>query len=184
VRNNRPSRWLIGLTGVALFTATACAGPTRPPPLTLDPIDVSSYASAPCSLLTPQRAVRRHLQPPGSPVSGTAPGCRWAPTTPKFPAITANATTTEGLADLHRSDFSYFHPGTVAGYPAITTVTGTDAPHAGHCSVRVGVAEHSRVDVTADYPSATANNPFSTDPCADATTLATEIVDALASGNP
>jgi hypothetical protein len=167
---------------VVILSATACGTP-GPSPFALDPLNISADVGAPCTLLTPERAIRRHLQPPGTPVSGAEPGCRWNPIDPGFPSITANATT-GGLAALHRPDYTYFQPTHIDGYPAVQTATGPNAPHAGHCSVRVGVADHSRIDVTADYAAVTKHNAFSADPCADATTLAAEIVNFLAAASP
>jgi hypothetical protein len=179
VRRARPLAWLLLVTALA---ATGCAS-SKPSPFAPDPLDVTAAIAAPCSLLTPQRALRRHLQPPGSLVTGAEPGCRWNPTDPRDPSITANATN-EGLAALHRGDFSYFQPIRIDLFPAVQTATGANAPHAGHCSVRVGVGDHARIDVTADYPAVTRDNHFSTDPCADATTLAAEIVNFLAAASP
>jgi hypothetical protein len=175
------------LAALALLTVLGLAGCGRsgpPPPLTLDPLDVSQYTGAPCSLLTPDRAARRHLTSPGTPVSGTEPGCRWSSDAPNFPSITASATTTQGLSDLNRSDYSFFQPTKIDRYSAVQTATNPGGPRAGHCTVRVGVASHSNVDVSADYPAVTAGNAFSADPCADADTLATEIVGSLLAGSP
>lgn len=161
-----------------------CGHPT-PPSVTLDPIDVSHYAADPCTLLTPDRAQRRHLAPKGTVVSGTEPGCRWSSTRPVFPSITAGASTGQGLADLDRTAYSYFQTGgMIDGYPAVQTATGPGGPRGGNCTARVGVGPHATVSVTADYPTVTSANAFSADPCADADTMATEIVGALAAGSP
>jgi hypothetical protein len=186
VVRERPGRRIsvpVALAAAVLGLLAGCSsGP--PPSVTLDPVDISGYATAPCTLLTPDRAQRRHLQPPGTVVGGAEPGCRWNPTEQKYPSITADPDTSGGLAALHRGDYTYFVPSKIAGYPAVTTASGPGAPHTGHCSVRVGVSPHSRIDVTADYPAVTHDNLFSADPCADATTMATEIVDGLAAGSP
>jgi hypothetical protein len=176
------------LLPVSALLLAGC-GSSRLPPINLDPLDVSAYVSRPCTLLTPQRATRRHLVPPGTSVTtggGTdVPACHWDSATATFPPITAAATTAGGLAGLNRHAFTYFqNSGPVDGYPSVLTSTAPGGPHAGHCTVRVGVAPDSQVEVSADYPAVSSANRFSSDPCADADTLAVEMVGALAAGSP
>jgi len=172
------------LSGLAL---AGCAHPA-PPSNALDPIDVSQYAAHPCDLLAPARATRRHLTPPGTVIDDSTspePGCRWSSAAPAWPSITATANTDQGLSDLDRKTYAYFQGGgMIDGYPAVQTATNPGGPRGGHCTTRVGVGPHSTVVVSADYPAVTRANAFSADACADAQTMATEIVGSLASGAP
>jgi Protein of unknown function (DUF3558) len=180
---------------LAVACAAGCAAPPPPrlsPPITLDQLDVSRYSDAPCTLLRPDRAARRHLTPPGTPTTDAAtdaatrgPGCRWAPTGPDYPTITAGASTTEGLEDVYRkrASYSHFAPTDIAHYPAAELSTAPGGPRGGRCTVRIGVADHSTVTVTAGYPPS-ADSPFAADPCGDADTVAIEVMGQLLAGSP
>jgi hypothetical protein len=185
------------LSTAAMMLVAGCGTPTPTPTptptITLDPVDVSGYDTQPCTLLTPTRAQRRHLSTPGrmitsrasGGISPTTPGCHWDSDAPRFPPITAGASSTQGLADLDRHDFTYFRDsGMIDGYPDVQTATTPGGPAGGHCTTRVGVGPHATVDVSADYPTVTYSNLFSSDPCADADTMATEIVGGMISASP
>jgi hypothetical protein len=178
------SRMCLRIVVLLLALGGCAAAPSArlSPRITLDQLDVSQYGSAPCTILRPDRAARRHLTPPGSPVSDPAvdgPGCQWAPTGSGYPTITAGASTTEGLEDIYRQRgrYSYFAPTDIAHYPAVQLSTAPGGPRAGRCTVQVGVA------VTAGYPPGS-KSAFSSDPCGDADTLAIEIVGQLLAGSP
>jgi hypothetical protein len=193
VTNPARARTYLGRAALLLAVASAagCAAPPPPrlsPPITLDQLDVSGYSGAPCTLLRPDRAARRHLAPPGRPVADAATGgagCQWAPSGPGYPTITAGASTTEGLEDVYRrrAAYSHFTPTDIANYPAVELSTDPGGAHTGRCTVRIGVADHATVTVTADYPPSS-HSPFAADPCGDADTLATEIMGQLLAASP
>jgi hypothetical protein len=193
VTNPPRARTHLGRAALLLAVAGAAGCATPPParlspPITLDQLDVSRYSGAPCTLLRPDRAARRHLVPPGRPVTDPAtggPGCQWAPAGPGYPAITAGASTTEGLEDVYqgRAGYSYFAPTDIAHYPAAELSTAPGGPHAGRCTVRIGVADRATISVTAAYPPSS-GSPFAADPCGDADTLATEVMGQLLAASP
>lgn len=182
--------WLTLVIGVAAAVAGCAAPPPAhlAPPITLDQLDVAQYAGAPCTLLRPDRAARRHLTAPGTPVTDAAtggPGCRWTPAAPHYPAVTAAASTGVGLEDVYRgrAHDTTFTPIDIAHYPAVELSTDPGGTRAGRCTVQVGVADHSTIAVTADYPPFT-DSAFASDPCGDADTLAIEIMGQLLAGSP
>lgn len=181
---------LRGAAAVLLVMAASGCSTSSPrplaPPITLDQLDVTHYGAAPCGLLRPDRAVRRHLVPPGAVIDNAGgPACRWNPDLPAYPAITAAANTAEGLEQLYqrRGRFPFFEPTEIANYPAVHTTSDPAGPRAGHCTVHVGVADTATLDVTADY-NAGSRGAFAAQPCSDADTLATEIMGQLLAGSP
>lgn len=175
------------VTAVAAGCAAAPPGHLAPP-ITLDQLDVGPYGGAPCTLLRADRAARRHLTAPGTPVTDAAtggPGCRWAPAGPRYPTVTAGASTIVGLEDVYRgrAHDTAFTPIHIAHYPAVELSTVPGGIRAGRCTVQIGVADHSTIAVTADYPPFT-DSAFASDPCGDADTLATEIMGQLLAGSP
>lgn len=171
--------WAV-LAGV-LAGCSPAAAPTRlSPPITLDQLDVTAAASAPCGLLRPDRAVRRHLTPEGVPGSGPdGPVCRWSPTAERVPAFTAGIELGQGLEGLYRrrAQLPSFEATDIAHYPAVHTRDG-----ARRCTTRVGVADGGMLAVTADDDGQAVRSPL--DPCSDADTLATEIMGQLLAGSP
>jgi hypothetical protein len=151
------------------------------PTVTLDPLDVSRFASKPCDLLRDDRATRRHLAVPGTvTASPNGPACHWTPTQPRVPTYTAGVDPHAGLNDVaaHSGDYSLVESTSIAHYPAIHTrdrAAGSDA----RCSTRVGVAEDSQVIVTADDNDVAVRS--SVDTCSQADLLATEILGQLLS---
>jgi hypothetical protein len=168
---------------VGALAAGGCGGPATVPKIDLDPLDVSAFATQPCQLLAPARAGRRHLVPPGTP---DANGCHWKPSAPGFPPITARVTLGSGVPDLKRrkAEFPFFALTDIDHYPAVQTSGTADGPRTGHCTVHVGVSDTSTVDVGADYPKVSKGNGLSSDACADADTLATEIVGQMLAASP
>lgn len=172
--------------GAVLVAATAvlvgCGGPQPVPRVTLDPLDVTAFASAPCDLLRADRAGRRHLAVPGTVTTGPdGPVCRWMPTQPRVPVYTAGVATHAGLADVeqHRQEFSFLDHTDIAHYPAVHT-RDRDARSRIRCSTRVGVADDSQVIVTADDNGVAVAS--SLDVCSEADILATEIVGQMLAG--
>jgi hypothetical protein len=181
----------IGAALIMAVLATVVGGcSTQPPPPLAPPIpgeqlDVARYTTTPCDLLRADRVARHHLNPPGTVVThegGLA--CQWAPTIPAEPSITADVNTTLALEQLYqrRAEFSSFQPTNIAHYPAVDTTTDPRGPSGGSCTVQVGVADRSTVQVTAAYSATDGNR--STDPCADANELATAIIGQLGAGTP
>jgi len=90
-----------------------------------------------------------------------------------------------GLEDVYRgrAHDTAFTPIHIAHYPAVELSTVPGGIRAGRCTVQIGVADHSTIAVTADYPPFT-DSAFASDPCGDADTLATEIMGQLLAGSP
>jgi hypothetical protein len=151
------------------------------PTVTLDPLDVSMFATKPCDLLRADRAARRHLAVPGTITAGSdGPVCRWIPTQPRVSLYTAGVAPRVGLNDVsgHRGAYSFFEQTSIAHYPAVHTrdrAAGSDA----RCSTRVGVADDSQVIVTADDNGLAVRS--SLDTCSEADILATEILGQMLS---
>jgi hypothetical protein len=169
---------LAGLLGGCAGAPSAKAVPS----VSLDPLDVSTFAAKPCDLLREDRAARRHLAVPGSVTAGpNGPVCRWTATQPRVPLYTAGVAAHSGLNDVstHRGDYEFVDQTSIAHYPAMHTrdrASGSDA----RCSTRVGVADDSQVIVTADDNGIAVRS--SLDSCSQADTLATEILGQLLSG--
>lgn len=154
------------------------------PPIPGDQLDVTRYTANPCDLLRADRVARHHLDPSGNVVRRDGRlGCQWDPTVSGHPMITASASTTLGLEELYRrrTEFSFFQPTDIAHYPAVDTTTDPVGPASGTCTVQVGIADGSTVQVTAAYGTDVGN--LSPDPCPDAADLATSIVGQLRAGN-
>lgn len=169
------------LVAVLVAGCSPAAAPARlSPPITLDQLEVTAAAPAPCALLRADRASRRHLASPGVPGAGPAgPVCRWSPTVARVPGFTVGIELGEGLEGLYRrrARLPAFEPTDIAHYPAVHTRGGV-----GRCTTRVGVADGALLAVTADDTGLAVPSPL--DPCSDADTLATEIMGQLLAGSP
>jgi hypothetical protein len=186
------SRLLVGVV-VCLFVLGACgrpegltvAAPSDDPPtsqLAPDiplPLDVSSYASAPCTLLRPDKPEARQL----GETSSDGPTCTWHSKTPQQPQMTVTVDLTSGgLEGLYRkrSRLPYFEPVDVAGYPAVRYDTVRSVPDQGQCTVGVGVSPTASLTVTSKIAdSGTLNYPV---PCPDAELFATAVVNSITKG--
>ncbi|HEX4252672.1 MAG TPA: DUF3558 family protein [Pseudonocardia sp.] len=173
---------LRGLLLAVAVLVTGCGGPDsgRPvPTVTLDPLDVTPYASRPCDLLRDDRAGRRHLATPGTLTSSAdGPVCRWTPTQPRVPVYTAGVVLGKGLPDVtgRGGDYSFLDRSEIAHYPALHTRDRASGSNA-RCTTRVGVADDSQVTVTADDNGEAVRS--SLDACSEADILATEILGQL-----
>lgn len=169
-----------------LVTGCGRSGPARlSPPVPLEQLDMTPYVSAPCGLLRTDRAHRRHLSAPGSPVQvdGSA-ACRWGAADAAHPAVTVQASTGGGLEPVYRDRAGYgsFDPTSVTNYPSVLTTAKGRVPVDGTCTARVGVGDNALLEVTADYGGV--RSAASSDPCLDADTMAFEIIQQIRSGNP
>jgi hypothetical protein len=73
---------MIALAGCSPGGTRLPAPPSRSsPPITLDQLDVSKYASKPCTLTDPDKLTQRGLSSPGTPGNGT---CTWTATARAF----------------------------------------------------------------------------------------------------
>ena len=186
------SRLRVGLV-VCLLVLGACgrpegltvAAPSDDPPtgqLAPDiplPLDVSSYASAPCTLLRPDKPEAQQL----GETSSDGPTCTWHSKTPQQPQMTVTVDlTSNGLEGLYRkrSRLPYFEPTDVAGYPAVRYDTVRSIPDQGQCTVSVGVSPTASLTVTSKIAdSGTLNYPV---PCPDAELFATAVVNSITKG--
>jgi hypothetical protein len=142
-------------------------------------LDISSYASAPCTLLKADQTVAQDLG------EGTAQGatCTWHAKTPQQPEMTATVDTRSGgLEGLYRkrSQLPYFEPSNIDGFPAVRYDTDRSVPDQGRCTVSVGVSDDSVITVTsAIADSKTLNYPV---PCPDTEVFATALVAGVRKG--
>ncbi|MEU0528929.1 DUF3558 domain-containing protein [Amycolatopsis tolypomycina] len=164
----------VSIIAVLLGVLTACtsapAGPQRlSPPIAADPIDLTSFAAAPCGLLPAQQLAHYFVTAPGV---VHPPACVWTPSDTQ--ALTYQAAvhvTSGGLENLyqHRATIAGFDPTDVHSYPGIHRDTGT-----GRCTVDVGVANDTILAVTVDAtdPQLSAH----ADPCGEADRFAGTVI--------
>jgi hypothetical protein len=176
----------IGLLVACLTVLCACAQPealtvgvpetnstTRLAPDIPLPLDISSYANAPCTLLKPGVAVAKELAQ-GS-TEGTT--CTWHAKTPQQPQITVTVDLKSGgLEGLYRQRprLPFFEPTDIAGFPAVHLDTERSVPDQGKCTVSVGVSDTALITVTSTIADTkTLNYPV---PCPDTDVFATALV--------
>jgi hypothetical protein len=139
-------------------------------------LDVSSYASAPCTLLKPGVPVAKEL------AEGVSDGatCTWHAKTAYQPQMTVTVDLTSGgLEALYRkrARVPFFEPTDIAGYPSVHVDTERSVPDQGQCTVSVGVSENALITVTSMIADPkTLNYPV---PCPDTDVFATALVSEI-----
>jgi hypothetical protein len=171
-------------TGAARAPSSA-AGPDLHYPRKLD---ASPLTARPCRDLTGSQV--RHVigaKPgDGKPEHHLGVGCGW------HPASIDN--TSAGSIAIHRQagdgglryfytikhEFKYFHPTTVAGFPAVVSSPSAQRAPSGECAINVGVNEHTYF--FSDFISG-ASPPASLKPCGKARQAAKYVIQNLKGGS-
>jgi uncharacterized protein DUF3558 len=173
---------LVVLAGCARPEALSVAAPDPSSPAKLAPqiplpLDISSYADAPCTLLKPGTPVAGDMAT-GVPDGAT---CTWKAKTPLQPQITVTVDLKSGgLEALYRkrARLPYFEPTDIAGYPAVHTDTDRSVPDQGQCTVNVGMNEVTMITVTSTIADQRSLNYQV--PCPDTDVFATALVSEIA----
>lgn len=143
------------------------------------PLDITSYAADPCSILDADQPAAKDL---GESTSD-GPTCTWHARTPQQPEMTVTVDVQSGgLESLYRnrSQLPYFEPTSIASYPAVRYDKERSVPDQGRCTVSVGIAETQMVTVTSRIAdSGTLNYPV---PCPDTDLFATAIMKSVMKG--
>lgn len=165
------------LCAAGVVGACSSSGQNSPPPSPLaiaNPLDMSAGVRHPCQLVRPDQLAQFHLTSPGAVAGG---GCTWSPNEAQLPGYWSGVSIgTGGIAGVYqrRSTTAVFQPTTISGYPAIHTApTAADQRH-GRCTVRIGVAKDTLVDVSVTVPP---SQPLDyTDPCGDVDSFAAAVI--------
>lgn len=155
--------------GIAQPTNTGSEAPVSPtllsPPIRAKQLDLTAAKVDPCGMVPVGSLVAYGVTQPGTVEQiANGPSCRYNSPTVDVPLITVSVfTTTGGLEGAYkiRNKFSRFVPGTLRGYPTVSTQEG--AKQSGICNVIVAVNDRELIDADID---ATGSAPrFSVDPC-------------------
>ena len=159
------------VTASSMIALAACAGanqvpaPVAPPPNSTptlgsippvdNPRDLTTMSQRPCELLTPQQAIEFRLDLPADQLTGLhgTLRCKWTTTTGPAREIvrmldvnlSVNSPAFE-VAYTRDRGLPVFEVTTIAGYPALVTMTNVNLPI---CTVKVKVAEQQSLSV--DY---------------------------------
>lgn len=163
-----------GVAGACTSSGHNSPPATQGPPAIANPLDMSRARAHPCQLVRPDQLAQFRLTPPGSATGG---GCAWTPGDTARPAYWAGVAIGDGgIAGRyrHRSAIPVFGPTTISGYPAIhTAATAADQRH-GRCTVQIGVANDTLVNVSVTIPPGDALDY--TDPCDDVDSFAGAVI--------
>lgn len=161
-----------GLIGAC--TSSGQNSPPAGPNLTIaNPLDMSAGLHHPCQLVRSDQLTQFHLVPPGAATGG---GCTWSPNVAQLPGYWSGVAMGAGIAGLYqrRSAIAVFQPTTISGYPAVhTAATAADQRH-GKCTVEIGVARDTLVDVSVTVPPSQSFDY--TDPCDDVDSFAGAVI--------
>lgn len=181
---------LLLLVVVAGCTSSAADDP-KPPvktdrstkqavPAVTDPLDLAAFRPQPCAVLTPAQLTTLGMPNPGQPSIDTTEAklrdyCTWLLTAGEDQVVVSMPKPHLSDVDLaaayeSRDIYAYFEETTVSGYPAVFAGV-TDNRPAGGCDLSVGVTDGEVVNVAILVTGA--------DPCALATTVATEVIATL-----
>jgi len=164
------------------ISSTSTGGEATPvPSVTVsDPLDVSSYITAPCSVLTQDQAANFGATGPGSANSANFPSCDWQTEKSTNFAVGFNNKQAQGLNGIYRlhqttGQYEYFQPTTVSGYPAVANnLTSQGLPN-GDCDMMVAVNDKIILD-------ASILTSHTGDPCGSAQRLATTVLQNIKAG--